>query len=177
MWRDCVSGDLWKVTENMSEPREVKFDDVEQAAISHAWNYFLYHAQQRQTVFNFFLILVGASVAAYASTLAKAEGSHDRFHLVLGLLVLVSSFLFWRLDKRGSRLVKLAEAPLKNFEDRLAERTGIPDMAILSKADAKFESGVLSRFESFGQIYRTVFILAGAGGLAVAALSIKRIAA
>jgi hypothetical protein len=159
----------------MSESKEVSFDGTEQAAISHAWDYFAFHAQQRQTVFNFFLILVGASVAAYASTLAKADGSHDHFHSILGLLVVASSFLFWRLDKRNSRLVKLAEEPLKKFENRLAERTDIADMTILSKADTKIERGILSNFETFSQIYRMVFILAGAGGLAVLALSIKRI--
>jgi hypothetical protein len=121
----------------MSESKEVSFDGAEQAAISHAWDYFAFHAQQRQTVFNFFLILVGASVAAYASTLAKADGSHDHF--------------------------------------RLAERTDVADMTILSKADTKIERGILSNFETFSQIYRRVFILAGAGGLAVLALSIKRI--
>jgi hypothetical protein len=159
----------------MSESKEANFSDAEQAAISHAWDYFAFHAQQRQTVFNFFLILIGASVAAYASTLAKADGSHDYFHSVLGLLVVVSSFLFWRLDKRNSRLVKLAEDPLKKFENRLTERTQIADMTILSRADTKIESGILSNFESFSQIYRMVFMLAGAGGLAVLALSIKRI--
>jgi hypothetical protein len=159
----------------MSESKELNFDVAEQAAISHAWDYFAFHAQQRQTVFNFFLILLGASVAAYASTLAKADGSHDHFHSILGLLVAVSSFLFWRLDKRNSRLVKFAEAPLKNLENRLAERTGIADMTILCKADTKTESGILRKFETFSQIYRMVFILAGAGGLAVLALSIKRI--
>jgi len=90
-------------------------------------------------------------------------------------LVVTSSFLFWRLDKRNSRLVKLAEEPLKKFENQLAELTGVADMTILTKADLKIERGVISNFESFGQIYRLVFILAGAGGLAVFALSVKRI--
>jgi hypothetical protein len=79
------------------------------------------------------------------------------------------------LDKRNSRLVKLAEEPLKQIENRLAERTEIPDMTILGRTDTKIERGILSNFETFSQIYRTIFILAGAGGLAVLALSIKRI--
>ena len=71
----------------MSQSKEADFDDAQKAAIAHSWNYFVFHAQQRQTVFNFFLILVGASVAAFASTLAKAEGALDHFHSVLGILV------------------------------------------------------------------------------------------
>ena len=98
---------------------ELKFNDAEQAAISHAWNYFAFHAQQRQTVFNFFLVLVGASIAAYATTLSKANEPHDYFHLIVGFLLASSSFLFWRLDKRNSRLINLAERPMKQLESEL----------------------------------------------------------
>jgi hypothetical protein len=159
----------------MSQSSEETFSDAEQAAISHSWDYFVFHAQQRQTVFNFYLILVGASVAAYASTFGKIDVSLEYFHSVLGILIATASFLFWRLDKRNSRLVKLAEEPLKKFEIRLAELTDVADMTILARAHTKIEGGVLSYFESFGQIYRLVFVLAGAGGLAVLALSAKKI--
>jgi hypothetical protein len=149
------------------------FDDAEQAAMSHAWDYFAFHAQQRQTVFNFFLILVGASIAAYAGTLGKSEAAY--FHLMIGFLVSVSSILFWRLDKRNARLVKLAEEPLKRFELRLATGTGIGSIGILSAADVKVGGPVWSKLESFGQIFRVVFFLTGLVGVAIFGLSIKQL--
>lgn len=147
------------------------FDEAEQAAMSHAWDYFEFHAHQRQTVFNFFLILVGASIAAYVTLLTKAEGSHHLFHAVLGAIVALSSFLFWRLDKRNSQLVKLAEGSLKLFEERLSERSRV-DIRMLQKADEEKETGL---FVSFSQIYRFVFIVAGIGGLLVFAVAMFRL--
>jgi hypothetical protein len=149
------------------------FDSAEQAAISHAWNYFVYHAQQRQTVFNFFLILIGASIAAFGATLAKPESSHPLFHAVLGALISICSFLFWRLDRRSTRLIKLAETRLRALEKSLTDKTGI-NLEILKESDVKDEIGFLSFFESFSQVYRSVFLVAGIGGNLIFALSLLR---
>jgi hypothetical protein len=157
----------------MADNEKTTFDDAEQAALAHAWDYFAFHAQQRQTVFNFFLILVGASIAAYAGTLGKSEAAY--FHLMIGSLVSISSLLFWRLDKRNARLVKLAEEPLKNLEIRLANRTEISNMQILAAADIRIGGRFWSRFESFKQIFRVVFLLAGLVGVAIFFLSIRQL--
>ena len=37
----------------------------------YAWDHFAYHAQQRQTVFNFFLLLGGGCVAAYSAMIVQ----------------------------------------------------------------------------------------------------------
>jgi hypothetical protein len=147
-------------------------EETEKAAMSYAWNYFAFHAQQRQTVFNFYLILLGASVAAYGGTLGK-DGMHDYFKAGLGFLVTVVSFLFWRLDKRNAKLVKFAEAPLKAFENALSARTRI-DVRILAKSDEP-KVGVFRNFESFSQIFGCVFCLAGIGGIVVFFVSAKRL--
>jgi|ERR1700722_18351328 hypothetical protein len=157
----------------MADDEKYNFSDAEQAAMSHAWNYFAFHAQQRQTVFNFFLILVGASIAAYAATLAKPEATY--FHLTIGLLILTSSALFWRLDKRNARLVKLAEEALKKLEFRLANKTDISSIEMLAVADIKVGGRFWSMFESFTQIFRVIFLLTGVVGLAISCLSIKQL--
>ncbi len=155
----------------MAEPEETPVEEANKTAMSHSWDYFAFHAQQRQTVFNFYLILIAASVAAYGGTLSK-DGTHDHFKAGLGLLVAIVSFLFWRLDKRNAKLIKLAETPLKIFEENLSERVGV-DIRILAKSDEP-KAGAFCYVESFSQIYRLVFCLAGAGGLFVFLLTVKR---
>jgi hypothetical protein len=61
------------------ETEKGSFDDAEKAAQSHAWDYFSFHAQQRQTVFNFFIIPNGASLAAFAATIDKPGGGQTAF--------------------------------------------------------------------------------------------------
>ncbi|WP_449727788.1 RipA family octameric membrane protein [Bradyrhizobium niftali] len=85
-------------------------DDAEKTAQSFAWSYFAFHAQQRQIVFNFFVVLIGASLAAFAATIDKPTA--PKLHAVIGCVLMICSFLFWRLDARSRCLIQLAEASL-----------------------------------------------------------------
>lgn len=153
----------------MTETGKSSFDDAEKAVQLYAWNYFAFHAQQRQTVFNFFIVLIGASLAAYAATIDKSSAA--RFHLIIGCVLAASSFFFWRLDERSRRLIHLAEAPLKQMETRLAERTDFSSTIILTNSENKI-GGVFTRVETFSQIYRCAFALVGCVGFVIAAASI-----
>jgi hypothetical protein len=153
----------------VTEADKSPFDDAEKAAQSYAWGYFVFHAQQRQTVFNFFIILIGASLAAYAATIDKV--SVAKFHFIIGCVLAASSFLFWRLDERSRHLIKLAEAPLKEIELRLAGRTGLSSATILTQAEDKI-GGKFARVESFTQIYRVAFGMVGFVGFVIAIASI-----
>lgn len=143
---------------------KASFDDAEKAAQSFAWNYFAFHAQQRQTVFNFFVVLIGASLAAFAATIDKPAAA--KLHTVIGCVLMISSFLFWRLDERSRRLVQLAEASLKEIEVRLTDRAGLAWLNILARSDKKI-GGLCKKVESFTQIYRVVFLLVGLSGLGI----------
>ncbi|WP_338822154.1 hypothetical protein WDM22_38710 [Bradyrhizobium septentrionale] len=151
------------------DTEKTSFDDAEKAAQSFAWDYFAFHAQQRQTVFNFFIILNGASLAAFAATIDK--GAATKLHFVIGCVLAISSFLFWRLDERSRRLIQLAEAALKEIEIRLAARTGLAWLTILTRSDNKI-GGWSAKLESFTQIYRLAFIVAGCSGLGIILTSI-----
>ena len=140
------------------------FDDAEQAAHSFAWDYFAFHAQQRQTVFNFFIILIGASLAAFAATIDKTEAT--KLHAVIGCVLAIASFLFWRLDERSRNLIQLAEAALKEIELRLANRTKLAWLTILTRSDNKI-GGWSATVESFTQVYRAAFVLSGCTGLGI----------
>lgn len=146
------------------------FDDAEKTAQLFAWSYFAFHAQQRQTVFNFFVVLIGASLAAFAATIDKPAAA--KLHAAIGCVLTICSFLFWRLDERSRCLIQLAEASLKEIEVRLIDRTGLARLNILARSDDKI-GGVFERVESFTQIYRIAFILIGLSGLGIVLRSIS----
>ncbi len=85
-------------------------------ARTYAWAYFAVHADQRMKLFNFFLILSGLALAAFPTVRGMAPGS--TLVGVLPLLLVLSAFLFWRLDERTRHLVKNAEDALR-FLDQL----------------------------------------------------------
>jgi hypothetical protein len=146
------------------EEGKIATTSARRAAASYAWEYFRYHARQRQEVFRFYIIIVGALIAGDISS-ADVFQNH---RYVFGLVLLVLSILFKRLDQRSHRLIKLAEAYLKIEEQCLS--TELPfrkedndKIKILTGSDSPANRGRI--LASFRQIYTVIFVLGGFIGL------------
>jgi len=133
--------------------------DSYEAARVYAWNWFEYHASQRMTVFRFYLIFTAVIAAGYAQVIDKAPLTGA----MLGGFLSFITIAFWRLDRRNVALIKLAEAHLKDHENRLALEVG-PGVKFLGHAD----QGQVP-FSSFSGIFRLVFLVVFLmGGIAAA---------
>jgi hypothetical protein len=102
-------------------------EKLDELKLNYAWDWFKHHADQRFAAFNFFLIVVGAVIVAYAT----AAGNHQT---TLGVAVAgvgaVMAAGFFALDFRNYELVKLASEELKKLEV-----TGILDMKLTTASD------------------------------------------
>jgi amino acid permease len=147
--------------------------DTKTLALYYAWDHFAYHAQQRQTVFNFFLLLIGGCVAAYSATIGESGATYNYFRSFLGAVLALASLLFWRLDQRNARLVKVSEEALKKLEARMADEIKEPSIRLIANADKKVAKFLFSKIESFSQIYGAVFAASGLVGIAMAVLSAR----
>lgn len=135
-------------------------------ASEYAWKWFQYHATQRQTVFQFFLAIIGAVLAGYFAL--THDGAISPLSRWFGVLVLILAFLFWRLDCRGRQLVKIGERYLAHEEQRLAALLQTDEIRLMANADAdKGEYPCLQAVHSFRQIYRDIFILIGSLGVLI----------
>lgn len=88
-----------------------------EARYAYAWNYFDFHAKQRTTVFNFFLIVVALFVNAYITAFKEVKGI-DMYILTTILAIsggLITVF-FAFLDRRNEELVHIAEDVLESLE-------------------------------------------------------------
>jgi amino acid permease len=147
--------------------------DTKTLALYYAWDHFAYHAQQRQTVFNFVLLLIGGCVAAYSATIGESGATYNYFRSFLGAVLALASLLFWRLDQRNARLVKVSEEALKKLEARMADEIKEPSIRLIANADKKVAKFPFSKIESFSQIYGAVFAASGLVGIAMAVLSAR----
>lgn len=143
---------------------------AEQAALEHLWRYFELHANQRFSVFNFYTVLIGFVSAGLGVAL---QGS-QRFAvlgIVLGLLISLLSFVFWKLDQRGSMLIKYAEKMIEHVEIQSVGEEG----AIFAGEPAERErvSGhyKLGGLWSFGKSLRHIFLVMALFGIGGATLS------
>jgi hypothetical protein len=87
-----------------------------QAQFDYAWKWFEYHAAQRLMAFNFFLILAGAALVAYAS--AVREGA-EALGIAVGGFGAVVALAFLCLDVRNKQLVDLGGDQLERLEGPL----------------------------------------------------------
>jgi hypothetical protein len=134
--------------------------------LEHAWRYFALHANQRISLFNFFVVISGSISAGLAASLQKG-GSFHLLSFGLGMLLAFISFLFWKLDQRTAFLVKHAERAITTIEAGLP----LPSAHVLSNepaAAAPERRGFWPlQMWTYGTAFRAMFLtmgLVGVGG-------------
>ena len=98
--------------------------DERRDARTYAWGYFALHADQRMKLFNFFLILSGLILGAFPAVRGMAAGA--KAVALLPALLVLTAFIFWRLEERTRRLVKNGEDALR-FLDEQWSLEALPD--------------------------------------------------
>ena len=96
-----------------------KADGDEDTVRAYVWDYFQLHAAQRLTTFNFYIAL------STLVTTGLFASFHEGFRVpslgvVLGLLLVVFSFVFFKLEQRNRHLIWHGEAALKRIEEASA---------------------------------------------------------
>ena len=118
------------------------------------WNYFELHADQRLKAFQFFISLSTALVGGFLLLFRFGQG--HKWAAVLGLLLALFSFVFWKLDRRTRMLVHNAEEALK-YLDALHN---LPDV------DGAPWRGYFSYSRCFKYVFVTFAILGVVGAVA-----------
>jgi len=143
-------------------------DPRSEKALDHAWNYFELHAQQRMSVFNFYVAIAGLIAAGIATALQEPKLYF--LGVALGALLALASFVFWKLDQRVSFLLKRSETSLSELEERLiVERTAMLFATEPQHTDFETTKGnSWIRMWTYGRSFRVMFWAVGAFGLASA---------
>ena len=85
----------------------------EQAEFDYAWNWFQYHASQRLTGFNFFLVLTGFLLVAYGQAVAN---DWRPVGVAVGLMGALVGIGFYALDVRNTEIVNGGCLALERIE-------------------------------------------------------------
>jgi len=143
----------------------MEFNEAYKVSLENAWRFFHLHAQQRMTVFNFYLIITGLVSAGLSACVIQME----KLSLaagVLGLFLSFVSFIFWKLDQRVSLMIKASEKSIVDIENQLA----LPIECIFTE-----DSGSLNKSYFFvrspwtyGRCFRLSFFVVGMVGIGFA---------
>lgn len=144
-------------------------NDIAKISLEHAWRYFQLHAQQRMTVFNFYLIITGLIAAGLGACVVQG-GKLVVIGGGLGLFLSFITFIFWKLDQRVSIMIKKSEDAIVSLEKILA----IPEASLFSgdlEPPTKRGFSITSPW-TYGRSFRVSFLIVGLVGLCFAGSSL-----
>jgi len=111
----------------------------------YAWNWFEYHAKQRISMFNFFLITNGFVLSALAG-LYKEDKPKYSLTLVVSILGILLSICFFLLDLRNKCLVNFGEDILLHIEKgEMFNKAVMDTLNTDSKITEENKFGILKR--------------------------------
>lgn len=148
---------------NALSPRETQ---------QYVWCYFELHANQRMSVFRFF---IGLATFLTASLLAAAVQQHYVAGAVLGALLAIVSFVFWRLDERTRVLIERSERALEKLEEVfLGHDAGSPRCLRLFQEERMDTDNTKGALTTYSQCLKALFFTFGATGIIVGAYALCR---
>lgn len=143
----------------------------------YAWDYFQLHSSQRIATFNFYITLSTAILAGIGTALQR-NFNLPEMAIVLGILLGLISFIFWKLDRRNKMMIKGVEKALKEIEDHVMPRgeNEIPKMSLFHRDDAEVirrrrishivpGQGHFSYTDCFNLLFWTFGMIGAVGGL------------
>jgi hypothetical protein len=84
--------------------------------LNYIWNYFQLHANQRMSVFNFYVSFSSLITIPLILTFKNEKNLH-LLGILLGFLLFMLSIVFWKLDVRTRMLIKISQDALKQLEN------------------------------------------------------------
>lgn len=125
----------------------------------HYYDLFAYHAAQRLTTFNFFIVSLSFFSNAYATLATKGDDAHRFYYVMASVLSLLAWALvvtFSRLDKRNEQIILINERPLRRIQAIIAAQFGGDSWETFrhSNEDAR-------PVRTFGSLLPIIYVLAG----------------
>ena len=154
------------------KPQGAEDTTLAQTKFEYAWRYFAYHAKQRVTMFNFFLLGSGVIANAYGLLLRGESHLQAGGVALVGLLVCV---IFFMLDIRNRQLVHLGEDALRRVEkdyllssEQVNSNHKVPEYLIMTR---EIQIGEPSSWYKHGTLIKLLEGAAAIGFLVAAAHS------
>lgn len=163
--------------------------ELEKLRFEYAWRFFDFHAKQRITMFNFFVVLVPFLCGGYFFNLKTDGGLYGQalFSFVIAMLGLALTGTFHLFDLRNRQLYQISQKNLRLIERGYLYRPGVHPL-MDAKDRVEFPGIVISEEEKYGNVslcnlvvkhgflIGTIHLLSGIffGALAVYALGLHR---
>jgi len=130
----------------------------------YAWEYFKVHAQQRMSLFNFFVVFSSLATTCLVATFQEKASAHT-IGIGIGMLLMAISIIFWRIDKRVRFLIKHAENVLKWVEGTYTFDDGEDSPHVLKLFMCEERQTARERPATYSKCFEMAFLVFGLVGL------------
>lgn len=130
-----------------------------EAVAKHYYDLFAYHAAQRLTTFNFFIVSLSFFCNAYATLATKGDETHRFYFVMASVLAFIAWVLvlaFSRLDKRNEQIIMFNERPLRRIQKAIATELGGDEWETFDKSDKDSRP-----LRTFGTLLPIIYVVAG----------------
>jgi hypothetical protein len=137
----------------------------------YAWEYFKVHAQQRMSLFNFFVVFSSLATTCMVGTFQEKIHAHG-VGIVLGILLIAISHVSWKLDERVRFFIRHSESALKWIEATYNLQDGQDGPHVLklfTREESLTESGQPLTYSRCFKVAFFIFALIGLIGAIVSA--------
>ena len=107
---DGVREGLSEVARNLEKP-EGAINDLVKIQFDYAWKWFDFHARQRTSMFNFYVIVVAAVFGAIGALLRDGQGNTTIIAMFC-IFGIFTSLIFFGFDRRNIQLLSYGEVTL-----------------------------------------------------------------
>ena len=142
---------------------------IESEIRNHCWSYFSLHAQQRMSAFQFFITLeTGIIGAGFFILQSKSQFVNSYWAVMVGPLIMMLAFIFWKIDQRTKDLIKNAESSLIELEKFFLTQSAIvkhlPFSTDPQKTGAILALPLIPGRLTYSKSFGTVFLACGLFG-------------
>lgn len=137
------------------------------------WSYFSMHGDQRLKTFNFYLIASAIFIGGFVNMIK--DGDEVLLGFILPYILSFISFIFWKLDVRTKRMIKISENAIKKIDDLLIDSVDDSirnELNIFRHDDflvekLKSSKSVLVNHMSYSKCFNAIFLMMGLLGFVI----------
>lgn len=144
--------------------------------LEHLWKYFEIHSVQRMSLINYYFFISVAMLSGLGIVLQSTKNNFSILGGLISILIILTSFTFWKLDQRTSYLIKFVEKRLEEYETTYITNS---KLRIFSQEDFSqqldnMRKNVLTKNYTYGSMYRFLFSMMAISGIVGLVLSILK---
>ncbi|MFT0692803.1 hypothetical protein ACDX34_01550 [Acinetobacter bereziniae] len=144
--------------------------------LEHLWKYFEIHSNQRMSLINYYFFISVAMLTGLGVILQSTDKKFSILGGFISILIILTSFIFWKLDQRTSYLIKFVEERMSEYEKSNIVNS---KLRIFSKEDFSqqlnnIQKNIFTKNYTYGSMYRFLFSIMAISGLVGLILSVLK---